>query len=359
MGLLISGFARFDGIIPEIFKSPIGPAYGIARCPGPGQSPAVDLAAKIPWLNDAPRGKRWLVGVSGGADSVALLHLLLDAGFRNLVVCHLDHQLRGSASTADANFVLRMCAKLGVPCECARSDVRKRMAASGDSMETAARNARHEFFSQCAVKQRCRRILLAHHADDQAETVLWNLLRGSHGLKGMRGEQSITMDGIRMRVVRPLLGLRHAQLMEWLKQRGHAWREDASNRQPVTIRNRLRNEVFPLLAEISGRDPVNALVRAAADSAAREEMEAGWLNYLDPRDPQGRLHLPVLRELPPVIQRAVVRNYLTDHGVPRIDRPLLDASLGLLDLANAPVINLPGGRRLRRSGGRLWMDRSA
>jgi tRNA(Ile)-lysidine synthase len=299
---------------------------------------------------------RWLVGVSGGADSVALLHLLLDSGFRDLVVCHLDHQLRGRASAADANFVMRLCGKLGLPCEAGRIDVRKRMAGSGDSMETAARGARHEFFAQCAVKHRCRRILLAHHADDQAETVLWNLLRGSHGLKGMREEQQITMERIRMRVVRPLLGLRHAELLDWLKLRGHAWREDASNREPVAIRNRLRNEVFPLLAQISGRDPVAALVRAAADSAAREEIETSWLSHLDPRDPQGRLHLPVLRELPLVIQRAVLRNYLTENGVPRIDRVLLDASLGLLETCNPAVINLPGGRRLRRSGGRLWID---
>lgn len=307
-------------------------------------------------MDGAPRGKRWLVGVSGGADSVALLHLLLDAGFRDLVVCHLDHQLRGSASTADANFVLRLCGKLGLPCESGRIDVRKRMAASGGSMETAARHARHEFFAQCAVKHRCRRILLAHHADDQAETVLWNLLRGSHGLKGMREEQRITMERIRMRVVRPLLGVRHAEILDWLTRRGHDWREDASNREPVAIRNRLRNEVFPLLAEISGRDPVPALVRAAADSAARDEIESGWLQNLNPRDPQGRLHLPVLRELPPAIQRTVLRNYLMENGVPRVDRALLDASLGLLAPANPAAINLPGGRRLRRSGGRLWMD---
>lgn len=316
----------------------------------------MNLESKIPWLNAASRDPRWLVGVSGGADSVALLHMLVDAGFGNLIVCHLDHQLRGRSSAADAQFVKRLCAKLGLSCEAGSIDVRKRMAESSESMETAARNARHEFFSQCAAKHRCRRILLAHHADDQAETVMWHLLRGSHGLKGMREEQSITMKGIRIKVVRPLLALRHAELVDWLTRHGHAWREDASNRKPVTIRNRLRNEVFPLLAEISGRDPVAALVRAAEDSAAHEQIETGWAQHIDPHDPQGRLHLPVLRELPPMIQRTVLRNYLTKHGVPRIDRKLLDASVSLLDTANSAVINLPGGKRLRRSSGRLWMD---
>ena len=316
----------------------------------------MQLEANIPWPDDAARGRRWLVGVSGGADSVALLHLLLEAGFRNLIVCHLDHQLRGRASTLDGEFVLRLCGKLGMPYESGRINVRKRMAATGESMETAARNARHEFFAQCAIKNRCRRILLAHHADDQAETILWNLLRGSHGLKGMRGEQQISMNGTRMLVVRPLLGMRHAQLVDWLTRRGLAWCEDASNREPVTIRNRLRNEVFPLLNDVSGRDPVAALVRAAADNAAREELETSWIQNINSRDPQGRLHLPVLRELPEAIQRAVLRNYLTENGVPRIDRALLDASLGLIETCNPASINLPGGQRLRRSGGRLWID---
>jgi tRNA(Ile)-lysidine synthase len=216
-------------------------------------TPVVALELKIPWLARTPRGGRWLVGVSGGADSVALLHLLLDNGFRNLVVCHLDHRLRGRASTADALFVKRLAEKLGLPCEIGRSEVRKLMAERGESMETAARNARHVFFAQCAVKHRCRRILLAHHADDQAETVLWNLLRGSYGLKGMREEQQITVERVRLRIARPLLGVRRAELVAWLEERGHPWREDASNREPVAVRNRLRNEVFPLLAELSGR----------------------------------------------------------------------------------------------------------
>ena len=143
-----------------------------------------------------------MVGVSGGADSVALLHLLVAGGFRNLVVCHLDHCLRGRASTGDARFVRRLAEKLGLECEIGRIDVAERMAASRDSMETAARNARHGFFAECAVKHRCRRILLGHHADDQAETVLWNLLRGSHGLKGMRRELSKDRA---IRRVKPLL----------------------------------------------------------------------------------------------------------------------------------------------------------
>lgn len=297
------------------------------------------------------------MGVSGGADSVALLHLLVTGGFHNLVVCHLDHRLRGSASTQDARFVGRLAGQLGLPCKLGLGEVRGRMQAQGESMETAARHARHEFFAACAVQFRCRRILLAHHADDQAETVLWNLLRGSHGLKGMREEQSITVgSGVVLRVVRPLLGVRHAALVDWLTAHGHRWREDASNQQPIAVRNRLRNEVLPLLAEISGRDAVAALARGAADAAARDDRDGETVERARVLDPQGRLHLPELRKLSLDLQRTALRQFLMAHQIPAIDRALLERAIGLLDPAQPAAVNLPGGGRLRRSGGRLWLE---
>jgi tRNA(Ile)-lysidine synthase len=310
----------------------------------------------IPWLVGRSRAKRYLVGVSGGADSVAMLHWLVEAGFHNLVVCHLDHRLRGRASTDDAKFVQLLAARLGLKCEIDRVDVRARMTECGESMETAARNARHGFFAECARKHRCRRVLLAHHADDQAETVLWNLLRGSHGLKGMRMEQTMRVQGIELGLIRPLLGLRHSQLLAWLESRGHRWREDASNHEPVAVRNRLRNEVFSLLDSISQRDSVMAFARAAADAAMREDAENAALQEAALIDPQGRLHLPALRKLPPSLQRAALRNYLIDQQVPSINRALIEISVMLLDPASAAVVNLPGGRRLRRRAGRLWVE---
>jgi tRNA(Ile)-lysidine synthase len=316
----------------------------------------VIMPLRIPWLERTPRGACWLVGVSGGADSVALFHLLLENGFRNLVICHLDHRLRGRASTADALFVKRLAAKHRLPYESARADVKKRMREHGESMETAARHARHAFFASCASKHRCSKILLAHHADDQAETVLWNLLRGSYGFKGMREEQEMTVDGVRLSIVRPLLGVRRSELVGWLQSCSLRWREDASNHEPVAVRNRLRHEALPLLAEISGRDPVLALVRGAEDSMAIEDLENELLQAANVRDPQGRLHLPALRKLPPTLQRAALRRFLMDHAVPDTTRALLDRAMGLLETAHPAVINLPGGGRLRRSAGRIWPE---
>lgn len=318
----------------------------------------VTLSGKIPWLAGASRGKRWLVGVSGGADSMALLHWLVAAGFRKLVVCHLNHGLRGRAAAEDARFVRRAAGNLGLECEIGRAAVRARMAARGESLETAARNARHEFFAECARKHRCRRILLAHHADDQAETVLWNLLRGSHGLKGMRGEQRLaTESGVVLELSRPLLGVRRAELVAWLESQGHRWREDSSNAEPIAVRNRLRNEALPLLAEISGRDVTLALVRGAADTEDLEALEAWALERAKVLDPQGRLHLPAMRGLPVALQRIALRKFLQDGGIASPERDLIERGLGLLDVKNPAVVNLLGGGQLRRRAGRLWIER--
>jgi tRNA(Ile)-lysidine synthase len=314
------------------------------------------LEPRIPWFENASRGTRWLAGVSGGADSVAMLHLLYRNGFRKIVVCHLNHRLRGRASAADARFVEKLADRLGYPCESGTADVRSRMKLHGESMETAARHARHGFFSDCAAKFRCRRILLAHHANDQAETVLWNLLRGSHGLRGMRGVQEIRFGGMPLKIIRPLLGLRHAELVQWLREHSLDWREDASNREALAVRNRLRNEVFPLLTEITGRDPVSAFVRGAEDTAERENFEAAMLDETHVEDPQGRLHIPAMRKLPPLLARLAVRRYLLKHGIADSGRDLLERAVSLLDPEGPPSINLPGGGRLRRRAGRIWVE---
>ncbi len=317
--------------------------------------PGVEAMLNVPWIAQAPRRSRWIVGVSGGADSVALLHLLHRAGFRNLVVCHLDHRLRGRASTADAQFVKRLAARLGLKCELGRSDARAMMEESGESLETAARRVRHAFFANCARKHRCCRVLLAHHADDQAETVLWNLLRGSHGFKGMKAGQEIMVDGFRLELIRPLLDFRRADLITWLRAKRLKWREDASNMEAIAVRNRLRHEAMPLLAEISGRDPVAALVRGARDTAEREEMENDQLRQTRVLDPQGRIHIGSLQALPRLLQRRAIADFLTSQGTGEIDRVLLDRALALLEPAAAPAINLPGGRQLRRRAGRLFV----
>jgi tRNA(Ile)-lysidine synthase len=306
------------------------------------------------WFHSAPKRRRYLAGVSGGADSVALLHLLHRHGFRGIAVCHLDHGLRGRAAAADARFVEKLAAALGYPCESGRADVRARMRESGSSLETAAREARHAFFALCSRKHRCPRLLLAHHADDQAETVLWNLLRGSRGLSGMQECQLLAIAGRPLECLRPLLDCRRDELRAWLSAENLPWREDDTNAEPIAARNRLRHEVIPLLSDIARRDAAASLVRAAASSSELREIERWAVKQAAALDPQGRLHVPQLRTLPRELQAACMYDYLRTSGVPDLSRDLVARALALLDPAAPPAVNLPGGKVLRRRAGRIF-----
>lgn len=309
------------------------------------------------WFHHASRRRKWLAGVSGGADSVAMLHRLHEAGFARVVVCHVNHGLRGAESDRDERFVRSLAKRLGYACEVKRADVIGRMTARGESMETAARGVRWEFFAEMARKHRCHSVLLGHHADDQAETVIWNLMRGSHRLRGMEAEKEIEESGVRLVLVRPLLFERHADLVEWLKQKRFKWCEDATNHQPVAVRNRLRNEVLPLMREITGRDPVAALNRAAKDAAEADAWAEESLAAHRVTDPQGRIHLRAFCDLPEFLRRRAMADYLKRSGVASLSRALLDAALALTDTTGPAAVNLPGGGRLRRSAGRIWLDR--
>lgn len=311
---------------------------------------------EIPWFKESPKRRRYLAGISGGADSVALLHLLHRHGFRDIVVCHLDHRLRGRASTGDARFVGMLADRLGYRMESAREDIGKRSRETGTSLETAARVARHAFFADCARRYRCKRLLLAHHLDDQAETILWNLLRGSRGLAGMEAEREIMMAGKRITCIRPLLGSRRLELRSWLTEEQLIWREDATNGTAFAARNRLRNEALPLLSEIARRDAAFSIVRAARAESDRRDIERWAVEQAAAADPLGRLHLPKLRSLPPALRAACLYDFLRTSGVGDLSRTVLDRCLGLVDPAVPPSVNLPGGRVLRRRGGRLLID---
>src|SRR5207245_6584314 len=130
-------------------------------------------------LRDFPPRRRYLVGVSGGRDSVVLLHWLVGLEYKKLVVCHLNHQLRGRSSDADARFVQKLASKYDVDLEIGLRNVGAIAARKKLSLETAAREARYRFFAQVAKRRRCRTIFLAHHADDLVDSVLMNLFRGA------------------------------------------------------------------------------------------------------------------------------------------------------------------------------------
>ncbi len=298
------------------------------------------------WLDP---GGDYLVGISGGRDSIFLHHWLQEHGFQSLLYCHLNHGLRGAESDGDQSFLENL---LGDQLISEKINVQEISQKQSLSIETAARNARHQFFEQCAAQTGRNQIILAHHADDQAETILFNLLRGSSGAKGMSSQQTIAS----FTILRPMLGLRRSEIDTYLSSRSHPFREDSSNTLPFATRNRLRNEALPLLSDILDRDPVPALIRAFEHTSELEVMADQLFDQSLLLDPQGRLFLPKLRNLQPPLQRRALFRYLKDHQIPEISASLIEQALAILPPDTPPALNLPGGLRLRRKESRLFIS---
>jgi tRNA(Ile)-lysidine synthase len=214
-------------------------------------------------IEEIPRPGRVLAAVSGGADSMALLRGLIelkdDLGLV-LQVGHLDHQLRGAASTEDAAWLGRACEKLGVPFALGRIDVQAAATSSGRGVEEAARDARYVFLAETARSTDCSVIALAHTASDQAETILHHIVRGT-GLAGLRGipRERELAPGIRL--MRPLLDVERSQVLDYLRQIGQDFREDESNQDEAYTRNRIRRQLLPLLTREYNPQIADAVLR--------------------------------------------------------------------------------------------------
>src|SRR5256714_14284345 len=203
-------------------------------------------------------GERVGVAVSGGADSVALLLLLLELRHKLgivLRVVHFNHKLRGTASDADEAFVAKLAAKHGLEFHSASVDVAKKAKKERINIEDAARRARYDYFRSLAESGACPRIVVAHTADDQAETVLAHLLRGT-GLTGLGGIHPVAGP-----VIRPLLGIRRGELRRFLRSRKQTWREDATNLDTTKMRARIRKKLLPLLEKHFQKPVVQHLAR--------------------------------------------------------------------------------------------------
>lgn len=300
-----------------------------------------------------PTSQRYLVGVSGGRDSVALLHWLLECGYRKLIVCHFDHRLRGRSSAADARFAARLAEACGLRFETAATDVGLLAAEKKLSVETAGRLARYDFFARIAKRRRCRTIFLGHHADDLVETFLINLFRGSGG-QGQRGILPVTMrvvGGVKLTLVRPLLGVSRAEIDEYVAKHRLRYREDATNQQFDSLRNRVRHRIIPQLGKEFGRD-IRTSVRRAALIAGEED---ALLDSLVPPT-GGRLAVKQLRQLAVALQRRAIASWLRAHSVADVGFEMVERVRLLLGTGGPAKVNLTQDRHARRRSGELFIE---
>lgn len=304
--------------------------------------------------------ERVLVACSGGLDSTVLAHALCQVPRHlriEVALGHVHHGLRGADADADAEAVAELARKLDVPLALRRVDPRARRAGrssrSRPTLQEAARELRYAALREMAAELGASRIATAHHADDQAETVLLRLLRGT-GPDGLAGIPERSPDGV---LVRPLLRIPRAEIQKYAEARGLSWREDASNASPRYARNRLRNHWLPgLAADFNPR-----LLRVVADLAEAQRRDSEWIATLVTREADARFS----REgawlridatgwplLPESLARRLAREALARCGAGRhASRAHLERMRHFLGrVGGGTALELPGGLRLVRRG---------
>src|ERR1039457_972837 len=288
-------------------------------------------------------GDRVAIAVSGGADSVCLLHVLRNLAPRwnlTLSVLHINHNLRGDASRADADFVRALAAALDLPFTLHGLD----LATSPGNLEQSARNARLAFFHEGLARGLATRIALGHTRSDQAETVLFRFLRGS-GATGLAAIRPVTDRGI----VRPLIDIERPEIVAFLEERGIAWREDATNATLDFARNRIRHQLLPQLAREWNPALAEPLAHTADLSLAEEaywqgEMERLAKRHLTRQGPAILVSAAALAALPLAAARRLVRHaiHLASGGPSSSDFRHLADVIELASLPRPPPIPTPG-----------------
>ena len=303
------------------------------------------LAARMPAMPG-----HVLAGVSGGADSVALMLMLLARGCRVTAV-HVNHGLRGAASDGDEAFVRALCCERNVPLLCYRAQPPEHPG------EDWARRARYGFFREAMAQSGAEALTLAHHRDDQAETLLLHLMRGA-GLTGLTAmAEDAVVDG--MRILRPLLGMTRAELQAALQDAGQPWREDDSNRDTRYLRNAVRHELLPLMERLS---PGCGGRMAATAALLREEdtvLDALCGGFLE-KHPCRELPLARLLEQPEGLRKRILRAWWQreageDWEERCLSLPQTAALTSLMEGRAGGTCNLPGGWRGYRGWSHLHL----
>lgn len=284
--------------------------------------------------------EKLLVAVSGGVDSVALLAALARTG-REPIVLHFDHGWR-KESVDETKAVRTLARELGLKIATGKATAAKRT-------ESTARAARYAFFAEAGKKFGIRDLVLAHHADDQVETFLLQLLRGAGA--GARGMEPLARRG-GLVLHRPWLALWKKEITAYARARRLAWHEDASNADTRHRRNLVRKRLLPYLRKIAGPEAAQALWRAAEIARAENE----WLDLLC-ADDAACVELPVaeLRAAPLAQQRRTLFRWLQGRGIVDVSFADVEAVRGLLETRDPARINLSQGRFARRRAGMIFL----
>jgi tRNA(Ile)-lysidine synthase len=300
-----------------------------------------------------------LVAVSGGADSVALLHSLHQAAKNNrwrLTVAHLNHGIRGKAAGEDAAFVEAMARRLRIPCVVGRARVPALAKRKGISLEMAAREARYAFLTRTARAVKADCVATAHTADDQVETILLKLVRGAGrgGLSGMAAQSLI--EGVPL--VRPLLDVSRGEIEAFLRERGLFWREDESNRDRAFLRNRVRHELLPFLEKEFNPRIREAVLRTGEVLGAEDE----WMDEMAREILKDcGVQSDKLTGYPLAARRRVLRLWLVQQGVPAgfLDFDSVARVEALLGRSRgSKTVELAGGWQVQRQYDRMSVKKT-
>lgn len=319
-------------------------------------------------------GEKILVGLSGGADSVCLLHLLVSMREEwglEIRAVHVNHQLRGEEAKRDEEFAVRLCEEFGVCCVCRRAEVAEFSRRNGSSLEEAGRILRYRIFEEEAKawegetegKERRVRVAVAHHGDDNVETVLFHLFRGS-GLKGLGG-----IPAVRGRLIRPLLVVSRREILEYLKEQGVGFCEDSTNGMTDYTRNRIRHNVLPLIEEEincrAARHVLQAAERVSQADAYLEGEAKRWLGEYGRREKGEErvwrvgVDAGVLCGEAQIIQTYVIREMMGEMAGAKKDLTSVHVEdvRRLLGKQAGKRVDLPYGLTARRTYDGLWIER--
>ncbi len=302
-------------------------------------------------------GDRVVLGLSGGADSVCLLLLLLELagsfGYNNqdIYAVHINHMIRGAEADEDEEFARQLCQRKQVKFFSFRKDIVSYAKEKGLSVEEAGRKFRYECFQQVLMENKCTKIAVAHNKNDMAETVIFNMLRGT-GLKGLSG-----MQPVRGNIIRPILDITRAEILEYLSSKNQDYREDSTNQGTDYDRNKIRHIILPAMEEIN-----KAAIGHICQMAQEAKSSYAFIHNKAMEDYSGvsqdddfgksvTLDVNELYKYSPVLQEHLIHEAIGDVAGKKKDitRRHIMAVVGLLYQETGKQIELPYGIKARRS----------